>query len=458
MKFIKNNNYTIEITGMTTEASGVGKIEGFAIFVPNTVVGDYCEIKLIKVKKSYGYGKLVKIMRPSKDRIDIDCPHFLQCGGCAYRHINYDAELKIKHDFVIDSFKRIGKLDVNISDIIGCENTARYRNKAQYPVAVNNKIENSNNIMSGFYARNSHRVIDVKDCLLQPTLFNDIQKEILDFLYNNQISIYNELDNSGLIRHIYIRNSDTTNSVMLCLVTTSFKIPKIDLLVEEITKKFPQITSIIINKNSEKTNVILGQDCKVIYGDEYITDILFNKKINISPLSFYQVNRKQVDVLYSKAIELAALNKDDILLDLYCGVGTIGLVCSDKVKELIGVEIIPQAIENAKENAKINDIKNTKFICNDATSACQDFIKQKIKPSVIIVDPPRKGLDNDGINAISILKPQRLVMISCNPVTAARDCALLSDVGYLVEEIIPVDMFPRTTHVEIVLSLRLREV
>ncbi len=379
----------------------------------------------------------------------MDCDKFEQCGGCTYRHISYDAELKIKAEFVENAFRRIGNIDTPISPIIPSKFQSHYRNKAQYPVGKNSDGE----VISGFYAKRSHRIVSKRDCDLQPEFFADIQQDILSFLRDNYISIYDEESHKGLIRHIYIRHAQITNEVMVCLVATSSNIPNIDALITLLTKKYNAIKSIVINLNKDKTNVILGRQCKTVFGADFITDIICDIKVKISPLSFYQVNRTQAEVLYNIAIEYADLKPTDTLIDLYCGTGTIGLCAASKVKNLVGVEIIEQAISDANENAKTNSIFNTEFICSDAGEAAKRLANEGKTPNVIIVDPPRKGLDLDVIDAIDKMSPSRLVMVSCNPTTAARDCKLLVEKGYEVKSITPVDMFPRTGHVEVVIMM-----
>ena len=449
MEIIKNEVYELKITGMTSEGSGVGKLDGFAIFVPNTTVDDICQVKIIKLNKSYGFGKLEHIITLSSARINIDCNKFEQCGGCTYRHISYEEELKIKAEIVHNAFLRIGGIDATINPIIPSPIQSHYRNKAQYPVGKNS----DGAAISGFYAKRSHRIVSKSDCNLQPAFFADIQQDILSFLNDNHISIYDEVNHKGLVRHIYIRYAQMSNEIMVCLVTTSSIVPKLNLLTTLLSQRYSAIKSIIINVNPDKTNVILGKECITVFGEDYITDIICDIKVKISPLSFYQVNRMQAEVLYRKAIAYAQLRPTDTLLDLYCGTGTIGLSAANQVEHLIGVEIINQAIDNAIQNAQINDINNATFICADAGQAAQQLATEKKMPDVIIVDPPRKGLDIDVIDAIHVMSPSRLVMISCNPTTAARDCKLLVEKGYEVCEITPVDMFSRTTHVESIILL-----
>lgn len=449
MNIIKNECYEIEITGVTSEGNGVGKVDGFALFVPETAIGDIVLVKVLKVLKNYGFAKVERIIKPSENRINVDCDCYTQCGGCSYRHISYEAELALKKDLVANAFQRIGGVDVTCSEIVGSERQNEYRNKAQYPVGK----EKDDSIVSGFYAKRSHRIINSSHCKLQAEEFSSIQNRILEFLNENQISIYDEQTHTGLIRHIYIRKAEATNEVMVCLVATKAKIPHIEKLIEMLTNEFLNIKSIVVNVNSKQTNVILGEKCVTVYGIDHITDIICGVKIKISPLAFYQVNKLQAEVLYQTAINYAKLEKDDILIDLYCGTGTIGLIAANHVKEVIGIEIIPQAIENAKENAKLNGIANTRFICADAKNATKQLLSEGIKPDVVIVDPPRKGLDQEVINAIVEMNSKRVVMVSCNPATAARDTSLLEQNGYKATILTPVDMFPRTTHVETVILM-----
>lgn len=445
----KNKTYTVDITGITSDGNGVGRIEGFAVFVPDTAPGDTAEIKLVKTNKSYGYGKAERLVTASKSRIAPDCPVFAPCGGCAFRHISYKAELDIKRQFVIDAFKRIGGIGCDVGEIIAAENADGYRNKAQYPLSM----DKDGKIIAGFYAKRSHRVVATTHCALQPQIFTDIKDAILEFANIQRLTVYQEETGRGLLRHIYLRQGEATDQMMVCLVTTAFDIPHIQKLVALLNSRFPQIKSIVINRNKENTNVILGNDCMVISGADTIEDILCGVRVLISPLSFYQVNRRQAECLYNKAIDYAELTGSETLVDLYCGAGTIGLAAAGKVKSLIGVEIVKPAVENAIANAKRNGIDNARFICAEAGQAAQQLAEEGLKPDVIIVDPPRKGLEDSVISAMADMSPSRIVMVSCNPTTAARDCKALIEKGYIVEEICPVDMFPRTTHVECVVRL-----
>lgn len=444
----KNQDIEIEITGITTEGSGVGHYDGIAVFVPNTATGDVIDCHIIKTKKNYAVGKIKSIIKASKSRIIPDCDVFSRCGGCAFRHMNYTAECEMKKQRVIDAFARLGHIEILPEEIIKSGRENRYRNKAQYPVRLENGKLNI-----GFFAQNSHRVIDCRDCMLQPKEFGRIVSVFRKWIEKNNISVYNEENHKGLLRHIYIRKAFETNQIMVCAVINGHNLPKKDDLITSLLKCTDNIASITVNENTNDSNVILGKKCCTIWGSDYIEDILCGIKVRISPLSFYQVNRDQAEKLYNKAFEYAELTENDTLLDLYCGAGTIGLSMAKKVKKLIGVEIIPEAIEDAKVNAEINDIDNAEFICGDAPEAAKILKDRGIKPDVIIVDPPRKGCAADLLDTIDEMNPKRLVYISCDPATLARDCAILKEKGFEVQKVTPVDMFPRTSHVETVVLL-----
>ena len=443
----KNDEFKLNITGYTSEGGGVGKFDGQAIFVENTAIGDEILCHIIKAKKTYAIGKAAKIIKPSKSRIEPDCDAFKSCGGCSFGHIKYEDELKYKAQKVEDAFKRIGGLSPEFKPILASPETKRYRNKAQYPVRRENGILNI-----GFYAKKSHRVIDGGDCLLQPTDFTDIIEIFRKWINNNNITVYSEALNKGLIRHIYLRKAFATGEIMVCVVINGSTIPNSDELIEAL-KAIDGFKTLVININREATNVVLGNTCNAIYGDGYITDILCGVKIKLSPLSFYQVNRSGAELLYKKAAEYASPTPDQTILDLYCGTGTIGLSIAGSVKALVGVEIIPEAIEDAKVNAKLNGIENASFICGDASLAAEKLKADGIKPDVVILDPPRKGCAEDLLKTVAEINPPKIVYVSCDPATLARDCARLLDLGYVVQEVTPVDMFPRTSHVESVALL-----
>lgn len=443
----KNDEFNLKITGYTSEGGGVGKYDGQAIFVENTAVGDEILCHIIKAKKTYAVGKAIKIIKRSKNRIEPECEWSNMCGGCSYSHITYEEELSLKAQKVKDAFQRIGGLSPEFAPIIPSPNTKRYRNKAQYPVKRDNGILNI-----GFYAKKSHRVIDGGDCLLQPIEFTQITEIIRDWINFNCVTVYSETTEKGLIRHLYLRKAFATGEIMVCLVINGTTIPVQDDLLNRL-KQIEGFKTLVINVNRENTNVVLGKECKSIYGDGYIEDILCGVRVKISPLSFYQVNRDGAELLYGKAREYAAFTGDEDILDLYCGAGTIGLSMANTVKSVIGVEIIPEAIADAEENARINNITNTRFICGDASHAADMLKEEGIKPQTVILDPPRKGCAEDLLKTVADIAPEKIVYVSCDPATLARDCARLLNLGYEVQEVTPVDMFPRTAHVESVALL-----
>lgn len=446
----KNDEFILEIEGYTSEGSGVGHIDGMAVFVPLTAKGDTVRVKILKVKRAYAYGKAVEIITPAPCRTEPDCSVFSRCGGCVYRHIDYKNECEIKEEKVYNSIKRIGGIDIKPQPIIAAENTFGYRNKAQYPISENGNV--------GFYGTHSHRVIENENCLLQPEIFGCICAVITNWIKENNVSIYNEQTHTGLMRHIYLRYGSKTNEIMVVPVINGDNLPKSDVLVARLKELLGDaLKSVQLNINKKDTNVILGDKCVSLFGDTYITDILCGINVRISPLSFYQVNRDMAEKLYNKAAEYAECNGKTVL-DLYCGAGTIGLSMAKTAKKIIGVEIIPDAVNDAKINAEINGIKNAEFICADAAAAAKKLAERYLKPDVVIVDPPRKGCDEALLNTIAKnFTPERIVYVSCDSSTLARDVAILEKKGYKLMEYTPVDMFPRTAHVECAAKLcRLR--
>lgn len=442
----KNDVVVLNITDLTDEGSGVGKYEGIVVFVPSAAVGDTLKVKILKVKKSYAFGKIEEIITPAKCRITPDCPVFLKCGGCALRHINYNAESEIKQNRVYETIKRIGGVDLAPKPIISATAPDRYRNKAQYPISAEGK--------AGFYAFHSHRIIPQTDCLLQPQEFCGIVKEVEKWVENNKISVYDEISHKGLLRHLYVRKAEATSELMITFVINGNTLPRTNEIIEKLRDLCGEnLKSVQININTADTNVILGDTCRVLYGDGYITDILCGVKVRLSPLSFYQVNREMAEKLYEKAKEYAKPQGKDIL-DLYCGAGTIGLSMAREAKSIIGVEIVPEAIEDAKFNAAQNGIENVRFICGDAAKAAEELAKERITPETVIVDPPRKGLTPELIETIATeFAPERVVYVSCDVATLARDLKFFAERGYNLVEYTPVDLFPRTAHVETVAVL-----
>lgn len=445
----KNQCYTAEITDLTAEGNGVCRIDNFAVFVPSTAVGDIINLKIVKVMKNYAFAITLEIISPSKDRILSDCNVSKKCGGCIFRHISYMAECSIKDNIVKNAFTRIGGITPVFDEFIDAANTTCYRNKVQYPLAYNQ----DNLAVCGFYAPRSHRVVPVDNCFLHPEVFNNITRVILAYINKKHIPLYNEQNHSGVLRHIYLRKGAYSDEIMVCLVATKDISDKLLPLCNELSIAFSNITSIVLNINPDKTNVILGKKCITLFGNDFITDIMCGNKIEISPLSFYQVNTFQAEKLYAKALEYADPDKNSTVADLYCGAGTIGLSMAHKVKEIIGVEIIPQAVDNAKKNAKINNINNASFFCGDAGKVFAQLKADGYAPNIIIVDPPRKGCSQETLEVITETSPQKIVMISCNPATAARDAKWLSEHGYRALKVCGVDLFPRTGHVECVVLM-----
>lgn len=446
----KNDLLEITVEDITSDGFGIGKFNGFAVFIHSGAIEDKLLVRILKVKKNYAYGKIEKILVPSKYRIVPDCPHYRNCGGCTLRHISYDAELDLKYNRVRNCIQRIGGFhDLPINPIVKADNIDFYRNKAQIPV----RYDSTGQVVAGFYNIHSHKISDCTKCTLHPQLFNQISCKVIEWINKHHISVYNESSNTGLIRHIYIRIAEKTDQIMICLVINGDDIPFKNEFIDCMINNFKNIKSIVLNINKNKTNVILGTVCKTLWGTDYITDELCGLSFNISPLSFYQVNRNQAEKLYKIAKECAQLSGNDTLLDMYCGTGTIGIYMSKYVGQVIGVEIIKQAIDNANINAINNNIKNIKFICDDAENAVK---KLDVIPNVIVLDPPRKGCTQDVIKDICSIGPQKIIYISCEPSTLARDMKILSEYNYYPQKVVPVDLFPRTGHVEtVVLMLKI---
>lgn len=444
----KNQLFTAEIEDISSEGSGVCRIDGFTVFVPDTAVGDVISLKIVKVLKSYAYGIIDRIITPSADRTENDCPYYKKCGGCIFRHISYDAECRIKDNIVRNAFKRIGGIEPQFEEFLAAENTSGYRNKAQYPVAMN-----EGKAVCGFFAPRSHRLVSLTDCALQPTVFKKILETVLDYLNNKNISAYDEQSHTGLVRHIYIRKGAHSGEIMLCIVARKDISRQLSALCRIIIEKFPDVKSIVMNINPDKTNVILGKKCVTLYGSDTISDVMCGNTIEISPISFYQVNTVQAERLYAKALEYASPAENDVIADLYCGAGTIGLSMAENAGKIIGIEIIPQAVENARKNALINSINNSEFHCGDAGKIFEELRSNGCSPDIIVIDPPRKGCSADTIEAIAKASPKKIVMISCNPATAARDAKMLSELGYTAVKAVGADLFPRTKHVECVVLM-----
>lgn len=456
MKLNKNDAITLEITGYTSDGSGVGHSkDGIAVFVPLAAKGDKLEVKILKTAKTYAFGKIEKILEPSNDRIKPDCPQFSKCGGCVYRHISYRAELEAKRQRVNDAIERIGGFkNMAIKQILGAENVDRYRNKAQLPVD-----KAPNGIMTlGFFAKHSHRVINCEECLLQPEAFTAAMKAFKEWQGKTGEDVYDEKTGRGHLRHLFLRQAPSTGEIMVCVVVNGNGVHNEPLLVKLLTDSVPGLKSVMINVNKEKTNVILGEKYRTIWGQDFITDELCGLKFRISLNSFYQINSRQAEKLYTLAGNYAGLTGKETVLDLYCGTGTIGLSMAKNAGRVIGVEVVEHAVEDARKNAKYNEISNAEFICSDASKAAEKIKSDGTKPDVVILDPPRKGCGAGLVETVAKMGPERVVYVSCDPATLARDLKLFAGMGYQPKEITPVDMFPRTAHVEsVVLMSRVKE-
>lgn len=440
----KNDIYTAEITDLTNIGSGVCRIDGRVVFVPLTAIGDKCRIKILKVKDSYAYGKIEEILTPSPDRIPSDCPSFEKCGGCSFRHISYEAELAAKERFIKDAFARTANLTPDFLPIIKNDHITRYRNKAQYPLGKDKEGQ----AICGFYAPNSHRIVQCSDCLLQPEIFSEITDFILNYIRTNKLSVYNEEENKGVLRHICLRKGHHSGEINVTIVARR-NIPELKKLSKELITKFPQIKGVVLNLNKKDTNVIMGDEEITLAGAPTIRDIMCQNTVTISPRSFYQVNTPMAERLYAVAKDFAQ-PENKTVADIYCGIGTIGLSLAKEAKHLIGVEIVESAIQNARLNAVQNNIANADFYCSDADNAAEIIAKAGISPDIIILDPARKGCQKSVLHSLAALNPARIVMISCNPATAARDCAELETLGYKTVKVQGADLFSRTYHVECV--------
>ncbi|HOS70609.1 MAG TPA: 23S rRNA (uracil(1939)-C(5))-methyltransferase RlmD [Bacillota bacterium] len=449
----KNRNYIVDITGLSSEGLGVARIEGFTVFVEGALPKEQAEIKIVKVLKNYAFGKLLRTLKTAACRIEPSCGVVKRCGGCQLQHMSYEAQLQYKTQQVKDALERIGGLNgVAVHDTIGMEDPWRYRNKAQFPVGMDGDV------MIGFYANRSHEIIDTPQCSIQDAVNDNVIQTVREFIKKYDISVYDENTGKGIIRHIVTRKGFKTGEVMVCIVINGDSLPCGKALVEMLRARTDGLKSVVVNINKKKTNVILGERNIVIFGEEAIYDYIGEFKFRISPLSFFQVNPVQTEVLYGKALEYADLKGDETVFDAYCGIGTISLFLSRKAKKVYGIEIVPQAINNAKENARLNGVKNVEFLVGESEIVIPELYRKGIKADVIVVDPPRKGCDEKLLEVITEMSPEKVVYVSCNPATLARDLKYLSERGYEVREVQPVDMFPQTSHVEcVVLMSRVKD-
>ena len=458
MPLQKNQILTLRIERLSSDGSGVAhSADGEAVFVPGTAPGDEARVRIVKDCGRYAFGILDELLTPSPDRIPVDCPVAGPCGGCSLRHLDYAAELRAKQESVLDAFRRIGGLEVPVLDILPSPDVDRYRNKVQFPVG----IDKNGVPCIGFYAGRTHRIVPCPDCKLQPSVLNEIGNALCAFFAQQGIRPYDEQSGKGLVRHIFLRRGAHSGQIMVCLVCTRAKLPHAEQLCTALRGQFPAISTILLNVNAKNTNVILGSENHILYGPGYIEDTLCGVPVRLGPLSFYQVNTLAAERLYGVAAQYAQLTPDDALLDLYCGMGTIGLSMAEQCRELIGVEIVPEAIESAKANAARMGkavAAKSRFFCADAGQAATQLAAEGLHPDIVMLDPPRKGCDEATLSAVVRMAPRRVVYVSCNPATAARDAAWLEQNGYHAEKVQPVDLFPRTKHCECVIALSKGEI
>ena len=452
----KNKEYILDIVSQGYEGEGIAKInETFTVFIEGALKGERVNVRIVKSKKSFAYGKLLEVIEPSLERCEAKCSIHKRCGGCKLQYSTYKEQLNFKFERVKDCITKIGKLDESIVQFpLGMDEPWRYRNKVQLPIGMVN-----GELKIGFFAPRSHEIIDMETCLIQDEIADKVVGITRTWIKKNNIKPYNidgKYDETGILRHIMIRRGFTTNEVMVVLVTNGSKLPNKDEFISLITENIPGIKSIVQNINSKPTNVILGQECITLWGESTISDYIGEFKFNISPLSFFQVNPVQTEVLYNKALEYAGLTGDETVFDAYCGTGTITLFLSQKAKKVYGVEIIPQAIENANINAKENNVNNVEFFVGESEVVIPDLINKGIKADVVVVDPPRKGCDVKLLNAITNIDAKKIVYVSCDPSTLARDLAILEGNGYKTVRVQPVDMFPHTAHIETCVLLQRR--
>lgn len=453
MAFEKNQLIQLKIDSLSSEGSGVGRAGGIPVFVPDTAPGDEWEVKILKDCKSHAFGLARRPLSLSPEHQEPDCPVWKPCGGCCYRHLRYEAELKAKEQVVRDAFQRIGHLQVEVEPILPSPSPDRYRNKVQFPVQAGP----DGKVLTGFYAGRSHRVVACPDCLLQPRVLNEIAGACCEFFEREGILPYDEAAGTGLVRHIFLRQGWHSGQILVCLVLNGSRLPKEQEFCQMLTGRFEAVRTILLNKNTKRTNVILGPECRVLYGPGHIEDTLCGVPVELGPFSFYQVNTAGAEQLYQVAADYADPRPQDLVLDLYCGMGTIGLSMAGRCGRLVGVEIVPEAVESARANAARMGVENARFYCEDAGRAAARLASEGLRPDIIVLDPPRKGCDGATLQAVLDMAPRRVVMVSCNPATAARDSAILAQGGYRPVKVRPVDMFARTKHVEAVILLEPQE-
>ena len=442
----------VTIETATADGTGIARVDGQVVFVPGALPGEVCKICIAHIGRSAVFAELLRVEQSSAHRVEPDCPYFPRCGGCALRHMDYAQELELKRAHVYNCLTRIGGQTLSSLPITGAEQIDGYRNKVQFPVGR----DKNGAPCIGFYAGRTHRIVPCPDCKLQPSVLNEIGNALCAFFAQQGIRPYDEQSGKGLVRHIFLRRGAHSGQIMVCLVCTRAKLPHAEQLCTALREQFPAISTILLNVNAKNTNVILGGENHILYGPGYIEDTLCGVPVRLGPLSFYQVNTLAAERLYGVAAQYAQLTPDDALLDLYCGMGTIGLSMADQCRELIGVEIVPEAIESAKANAaRMGEAvaAKSRFFCADAGQAATQLAAEGLHPDIVMLDPPRKGCDEATLSAVVRMAPRRVVYVSCNPATAARDAAWLEQNGYHAEKVQPVDLFPRTKHCECVLLM-----
>ena len=443
----KNQIYETVITDYTTEGQGVAHIEGCAVFVPNAVAGERVKVRVTLVRKTWAAGKITEILEKSPHRVNRACPVAKLCGGCTFWHMDYEEECRLKAERVKNCLNRIGGENLEEVPILAAPTCEGYRNKAQYPVAWE-----KGRAYAGFFKEGTHEVVQMDRCRILPQETDRVKAIVMDYVNKNKVSVYDEATHRGLLRHIYVRRGAVSGQILVCLVVNGDGLPKLPALIEAL-KAVPGFTTLVLSVNTRKGNAVLGDKFVTLYGPGYIEDTLCGLNFRLSARSFYQVNHAQAQRLYETAIAMAGITKNDLVLDLYCGVGTITLAMASAAGKVMGVEVVPQAIEDARDNARRNGIENAEFFCADAGAAALELEQKGIRPDIITVDPPRKGLNSDAIEAIDRMNPKRLVYISCDPATLARDTALLKERGFRLEKAIAADLFPRCSHVETVVLL-----
>ncbi len=446
----KKKRYNIEIKDISSDGNGVGSVDGFAVFVPVTAAGDVVEAEITKVKARYAEGKAVRLLTSSKDRGEPLCPVYEQCGGCNLQHINYDAQIRMKKGQIEAAFRRIGGFEgFSCDEMITMESPFRYRNKCIFQIGK----DRSGELVSGFYASKTHEIIPVKDCLLCNGINGEVSGALIEYMKENNVSAYDEKARKGIVRRLFIRNAETTGEIMVVVSVNSDGIPKRERLIKRLRKISDKLVSVYININKSKNSVLMGRENKLIYGKAEINDTLCGINFGISPDSFYQVNPHMTERLYGKALEYAEISENDIVMDVYCGIGTISLAAAKMAKHVTGIEIVERAVADAKKNADNNGIKNAEFYADSAENSVPRLITAGLKPDIVILDPPRKGSDEETLKAIAVTEPKRIVYVSCNPATLARDAKYLAGYGYNLVKCAGADMFGNTSHVETVVLM-----